>query len=290
MKSGQVIDFKEALKHPLSPILLSLGFPDGTKRNPAKSSLMKIIDYTEVVEGGVYANVGAYIVDLMAKIRAIGIFLTVEELLINRVPSIIRRDCGRIDLVAGSYREISWKNSTSAAKGEGSFIILKSAKVKIQDTNVFQHENENKSPLIKLFFNWFIDSKRKILNTLRTSLYLPTEEYYQRLPISDVSSIDSLMSKHKEADFRMMVHAKHAIDSNSPVITWSHTADTDIFIVAFTSFYSTNLILDSGTGAGRKIVRMPDVEIKEENRNALISFLPQGENKKLENNEQQISL
>ena len=81
MKSGQVIDFKEAIKYPLSPIRLSLSFPDSTKRSPAKSSLMKIIDYTQVVEDDAYANVGAYIVDPMAAIRAVGIFSTVEELI-----------------------------------------------------------------------------------------------------------------------------------------------------------------------------------------------------------------
>ena len=135
--------------------------------------------------------------------------------------------------------------------------------------------NMNMKISLKLFFNWLIDSKRKTSNTLKTtSLYLSKEGYYQRLPISDVSSIDRLMLKHEEADFRLMVHAKHAIDSKSPVIIWSHSADKDIFIMALTSFYSTNLILDSGTGAGRNIVRiMPDVEIEEDNRNVLISFL-----------------
>ena len=85
------------LKYPLSPIPLSLSFPDGTKRSPAKSSLMKIIDYTQVVEDDAYANVGAYIVDLTAVIRAAGTLLTLEEF-INRVLSIILRDCGRVDL------------------------------------------------------------------------------------------------------------------------------------------------------------------------------------------------
>ena len=42
-------------------------------------------------------------------------------------------------------KEISWENSTGAARVDGSFTILKSAKVKIQDTNAFQHEYENKS-------------------------------------------------------------------------------------------------------------------------------------------------
>ena len=69
---------------------------------------MKIIDYTQVVEDDAYANVGAYIVDLTAVIRAVGTLLTLEEF-INRVLSIILRDCGRVDLVADSYREISWK-------------------------------------------------------------------------------------------------------------------------------------------------------------------------------------
>ena len=74
------------------------------------------------------------------------------------------------------------------------------------------------------------------------------------------------------ADFRLMVHVKHAINSTSPVIIRSHSGDTNIFIMAFTLFYSDNLILDSGSGEGRKIVRMSDVETQEGNRNALISF------------------
>ena len=46
MKSGQGNDFKEVLKYLLSPIPPSLSFPDSAKKNPVKSSLMKIIDYT----------------------------------------------------------------------------------------------------------------------------------------------------------------------------------------------------------------------------------------------------
>ena len=41
---------------------------------------------------------------------------------------------------------------------------------------------------------------------------------------------------------------------------------THIFVIAMASFYSTNLILDSGTGAGRKIVQISDVEIEEDSR------------------------
>ena len=48
MKSGQIIDFEEALKYPLSPIPPSLSYPDATKRITAKTSLMKVIDYTQL--------------------------------------------------------------------------------------------------------------------------------------------------------------------------------------------------------------------------------------------------
>ena len=44
IKSCQGNDFKEVVKYLLSPIPLSLSFPDGAKKNPVKSSLMKIID------------------------------------------------------------------------------------------------------------------------------------------------------------------------------------------------------------------------------------------------------
>ena len=106
MRIGQVIDFEETLKYPLSPIPLSLSFPDGIKRSPAKSSLIKIIDYTQVVEDDAYANANAYILDLTAAARALGTLLTLEEF-INQVLSIILRDCRRVNLVADSFREIS---------------------------------------------------------------------------------------------------------------------------------------------------------------------------------------
>ena len=73
------------------------------------------------------------------------------------------------------------------------------------------------------------------------------------------------MSTHEEPDFRLMVLAKHAISSNSPVIIKSHSGDTNIFIMALKSFYSANLILDSGTGARRKILQISDAEMEVEN-------------------------
>ena len=70
---------------------------------------MKIINYTQVVEDDAYVNVGAYIIDLIAAIRAVSSFSTVEEL-INWVLSIIPRDYGRV--------YISWQTVTGKSLGK----------------------------------------------------------------------------------------------------------------------------------------------------------------------------
>ena len=43
METGKVINFANALKYPLPPVLLSIGNADGTKRKTNKSTLQKII-------------------------------------------------------------------------------------------------------------------------------------------------------------------------------------------------------------------------------------------------------
>ena len=66
MKSGHIIDFREPLKYPLFPIPLSLCFPGSTIRSTVKSTILKLISYTQTSEAYVYVYVGAYILDLMA--------------------------------------------------------------------------------------------------------------------------------------------------------------------------------------------------------------------------------
>ena len=72
---------------------------------------MNIIDYTQVVEDGAYANVGAYIVDLMAAIRALGSYFLDSRRAAHQPITI--HHSKRLWKVAHSYREIFWENSTS---------------------------------------------------------------------------------------------------------------------------------------------------------------------------------
>ena len=68
MKCGRIIDFREALRYSLSSILLNPYFPDGTIQSSTKSTKTKFINCTKSSEADTYAEVGAYIVDLMVTI------------------------------------------------------------------------------------------------------------------------------------------------------------------------------------------------------------------------------
>ena len=71
-----------------------------------------------------------------------------------------------------------------------------------------------------------------------------------------------------------MVHVQHAVNSTSPVIARSHSGDTDIFVMVVRFFYSTSLILDTGSDARRKIVQEKRLCVNNDqvDRNALIGF------------------
>ena len=95
-----------------------------------------------------------------------------------------------------------------------------------------------------------------------------------------------------------MVHVKHDMSFNSPVTIRSQSGDIDIYIMVLTSFYSTNLIFrwwrkKDGVNArywdqGRQQKLIDQISLLHWVWLHLFIF-PQGEDNKLENNEQQIS-
>ena len=75
-KHGRIVDFKKALEYPLTPVPLSLGNADGTRRTTQKSALMDILlennsrdtmDHESILPAKEHTL--AYVVDLMALIR-----------------------------------------------------------------------------------------------------------------------------------------------------------------------------------------------------------------------------
>ena len=133
MKTENKIDFKEALKYPLSPVPLSLCHADGTKKSCKKADIYNVIDYRGTTPESAYNNVKTYIFDLMAVIRCVEIFKTIKEL-IFKILNTIPKDCHRLDAVADSYRSVSWKNKTRDARGKANRTIIKSVETKILDS------------------------------------------------------------------------------------------------------------------------------------------------------------
>ena len=124
------IDIKEALKYPLSPVTLSLCHANGTKRSCKKAGIYNVIDYRATTPESVYNNIKTYIFDLMAVIRCVGIFKTIKEL-IFKILNTIRKGYHRVDVVADSYRTVSWKNKTRDARGKANRTVIKSVETKI---------------------------------------------------------------------------------------------------------------------------------------------------------------
>ena len=188
------IDIKEALKYPLSPVTLSLCHADDTKRSCRKAGIYNVIDYRATTPESVYNNIKTYIFDLMAVIRCVGIFKTIKEL-IFKILNTIRKGYHRVDVVADSYRTVSWKNKTRDARGEANRTVIKSVETKILGSLESLNNNYNKTELVDQIFDWFKINRAKVVNNLRTTnIYLSKENFRMMLTYSSVREVDDLLT------------------------------------------------------------------------------------------------
>ena len=103
----------------------------------------------------------------MTVIRCVGIFKTMKELIfkiLNNSPN----GCHMADIVAYSYRTVSWKNKTRDARGEANRTIIKSVETRILESREFLNSNYKKKELVEQIFDWFKINRAKVLNNLRT--------------------------------------------------------------------------------------------------------------------------
>ena len=82
----------------------------------------------------------------MAVIRCVEIFKTIKEL-IFKILNTISKGCHWVDVVADSYRTVSWKNKTRDVRGEANRTIIKSVETNIFDSREFLN-NYNKTELV----------------------------------------------------------------------------------------------------------------------------------------------
>ena len=195
MKSGRTVDFKEALKFPLSPVPLSLSHANGIKRKCNKSDFMKMIQSTEMILETDHQG-KTLIYELIAGIRSMTKIPNTFEGLIWKLVKLLPVGYKRVDLVADSYRQVSTKGSTRNERGEGTpkKILLKSVKSRTPpDFKQFLAHGDNKSTMLDLIFEYMENNKVKVLNTLKASdLYLSKENSCRHITLSSVTSVADL--------------------------------------------------------------------------------------------------
>ena len=79
-----------------------------------------------------------------------------------------------------------------------------------------------------------MNCKSKVLNMLRTKeLFLSREGYCHLLTLSSTQDYEALISNQEEADTRLILHPKHALDTGiDSILIRLPSGESDIIIIA----------------------------------------------------------
>ena len=281
-KTGQLIDFNKALEFPLCPVDLNLSNPDGSRRSTQKSKLTEIIiqelTLMNNAEFPQKSEVIAYVVDLMALVRTItNIPGTYEELtfqLIRLLPTGYKR----VDIVADTYREVSIKDPERRKRGCTDKVLIRSAKSKVpRNFNEFLQNRENKTRLIDLILTVILERKLEVLSSLNSKeIYFSTDGQCHKINRDDVINVPELSSNQEEADTKLCLHARHALNSadRETVIVRNHSGDVDINVILIAKTIDTpeRVILDFNKGKYRKLLWLSDIDMTDDEKKCLIGF------------------
>ena len=171
------IDFSKALTYPLYGVPLCLAYPDGSRRETQKSKLLEVIapGIPPLVNGiDIDREQTVFIIDMIAQIRvcATNIPDTFKEFILKFIQS-IPKGYQRVDIVADTYRDASIKNQERTKRGTSTKVLIGSVRSKMpRDINRFMMNNENKTELIKLTFQYIMQNKEEILQILKTQMMI----------------------------------------------------------------------------------------------------------------------
>ena len=140
-------------------------------------------------------------------------------------------DSTRIDVVFDTYKEVSIKSLERTNRGEEQGLQLHSitATQLVRQWRAFLRQMNNKSSLIEfLVQEW---KNKKYTNKIPgKDLYVTHLEKCWKISENHCEEVPELMSKHEEADGRLLLHAAHAAAAgHSAVIICSE--DTDVFVL-----------------------------------------------------------
>lgn len=168
-------------------------------------------------------------------------------------PYILRllQNLQRIDLVFDRYSSDSLKADTRQSRGIGEHIRVTPSTIIPKKYNEFLRVDENKQQLFSFLAKQLTSETfigKTIVCTLEESVISSSAE----MDLSDI-----LPSWHEEADGRLLLHAKHAVDNGHNCVT-IRTVDSDVVVIAVSTFFKIKNIqqlwIDFGTGKHQRLI------------------------------------
>lgn len=283
IKNERVIDIAAALSYPLSTIPLSLATGDGNRRATSKSKLTPLlIDGITLKDPKSDNSVKSikeesnFIVDLMAAIRTMtNLPGTYEEFVWNFV-STIPKGFKRVDIVADTYRENSIKGGERNTRGSSQKVLIASPKSSLpRDFSAFMRNGENKTRLIEIISEVLRNNSTEVLEKLHCQMMvISQEDVTYCITTSGVVIKEELSSNQEEADTKVILHSHQSLqaDPSSNVVLRSHSADTDILVLAISLLDYNRVYFDYGKGKSRKGFWMRNITLEDRLKSALIGF------------------
>ena len=172
---------------------------------------------------------------MIAQLRVclVSVHETFEELSMKFLQS-LPKGYARLDIVADTYRKASIKSSERRKRGSSAKILIGSIKSKVpRDMNKFMVNDENKTSLIKLIFNFIIDQKEQVLRMLKMEmLILSGDDESFTVTVDMIRENQDLRSNQEEADTKVILHTMNILEEGFTVVLHSPSGETDIMVLA----------------------------------------------------------
>ena len=122
-----------------------------------------------------------------------------------------------------------------------------------------------------------MERKLEVLFSLNSKeIYFSTDDQCHKINKDNVINVPELSSNQKEADTKLCLHAHHALNSadRGTVIVRNHSGDVDINVILITKTIDTpeRVILDFNKGKHRKLLRLSDIDLIDDEKKCLIGF------------------
>jgi len=266
------LDIEAAMAYPLAPVSLALCNADETIRKTKKSSLYEaamaelvILDPEDLPPK---EELSTYFLYLAAAIRTQLKDCETIKQLAWRIFSSVPKQFDTVFIVCDTYLSNSIKGGERRLRGEGKKYVLKSTSMRLpSDMPNFLRNGQNKEMLFNLLEVAIIEEKQ---NLHQAVVYFSNNSWCTKITSTSASRISSLISDHEEADTKLVALVNAFNSSGNTVLVRSPSGDIDILMLFLLhQFENKRVLIDNGTGNGRKIIDTISTNLTQLQRQAL---------------------